>query len=93
MLNSFCNPKQPITNLELKSQDCTIEGSTVLLTFYSQDNKQADNKQIISNSPYCVPYSSCKVSLENLVMDQPIIPQLIIAFILSTRLLHIVLIL
>ena len=25
---------------------------------------------LISNSPYCLPYSSCDVSLENLVLDQ-----------------------
>ena len=29
-----------------------------------------------SNSPYCLPYSSCDVSLENLVMDRLIIPEL-----------------
>ena len=34
--------------------------------FHSQD--------LISNSPYCLPYSSCDVSMENLVLDQFIIP-------------------
>ena len=28
----------------------------------------------ISNSPYCLPYNLCDVSLENLEFDQPIIP-------------------
>ena len=46
-----------------------------------------------SYSPYCLPYSSCDVSLENLVLDQLIIPQLIFFFILITCLLDIVLIL
>ena len=27
-----------------------------------------------SNSPFCLPYGSCDVSFENLVMDQLIIP-------------------
>ena len=27
-------------------------------------------RDLLSNSPYCVPYSSCNVSLENLVLDQ-----------------------
>ena len=30
-------------------------------------------QDLISNSPYCLPYSSCDVSLENLVLDQLII--------------------
>ena len=37
-----------------------------VLTFNSQD--------LIHNSPYCQPYSSSDVSLENLVLDQLIIP-------------------
>ena len=47
----------------------------------------------VSNSPYCLPYSSCDVSLENLVLDQLIIPVIDIFFILITCLLDIVLIL
>ena len=47
----------------------------------------------IFNSPYCLPWSSCDVSLENLVVDQPIIPQLRFYLILITCLLDIVLIL
>ena len=47
----------------------------------------------ICNSPYCLPWSSCDVSLENLVVDQPIIPQLRFYLILITCLLDIVLIL
>ena len=33
-----------------------------------------NSEDLISNSPYCFPYSSCDVSLENLVLDQLIIP-------------------
>ena len=51
------------------------------LTFNSQD--------LISDSPYWLPYSSCGVSLENLVLNQLIIPQLIFFFILITCLLNI----
>ena len=32
------------------------------------------SKISFSNSPYCLPYGSCDVSFENLVMDQLIIP-------------------
>ena len=28
----------------------------------------------ISDSPYCLPYNSCSVSSENLILDQVIIP-------------------
>ena len=51
-----------------------------------------NSQDLISNSPYCQPYSSCDVSLENLVLDQLIIPQLIFFFILITCLLDFVLI-
>ena len=40
---------------------------------------------------YCLPYSYCDVSLENLVLDQLIIPLLIFSYILITCLLDIVL--
>ena len=43
---------------------------------YSQD--------LNSNSPYCLPYKSYNVSLENLVLDQLMIPWLIFVFILIT---------
>ena len=33
-----------------------------------------NSQDLISNSPYFLPYSSCDVSLENLVLDQLIIP-------------------
>ena len=33
-----------------------------------------NSQDLISNSPYCLPYSSCDVNLENLVLDQLIIP-------------------
>ena len=47
----------------------------------------------ICNSLYCQPYYFCNVSLENLVLDQLIIPKLIFFFILITYLVDIVLIL
>ena len=50
-------------------------------------------KDLISNFPYCLPYNSYDVSLENLVLEQLIIPLLIFFFILITSLLDIVLIL
>ena len=50
-------------------------------------------QDLISNSLYCQPYSSCDVSLENLVLAQLIIPQLIFFFILVTCLLDFALIL
>ena len=50
-------------------------------------------QDLMSSSPYCLPYSSCNVSFENLVLDQPIIPQLIFFFILITCLIDTVLIL
>ena len=52
-----------------------------------------NSQGLISNSPYYLPYSSCDVSLENLVLDQLIIPLLIFFFILITCLLDIVLML
>ena len=48
---------------------------------------------ILSNTPYCLPYSSYDVSKENLVLDQLTIAQLIFLFILITSFLDIVLIL
>ena len=51
------------------------------------------SKDLICNFPYCLPYNSYDVSLENLVLEQLIIPLLIFFFILITSLLDIVLIL
>ena len=34
----------------------------------------SNSQDLTSNSPYCLPYSSCAVNLENLVLDQLIIP-------------------
>ena len=47
----------------------------------------------ICNSPYRQPYNSYNVSSENLVLDQLIIPKLIVSFTLITCLVDIVLIL
>ena len=52
-----------------------------------------NSQDLISNSPYYLPYNSCGVSLENLVLHQLIIPYLIFFFFLITCLLDIVLIL
>ena len=52
-----------VFNLRLYAFNCK---PTMSRPFNSQD--------LISNSPYCLPYSSCDVSLENLVLDQLIIP-------------------
>ena len=40
----------------------------------------------VCNSPYCQPYNSYNVSSESLVLDQLIIPKLIIFYILITYL-------
>ena len=37
-------------------------------------SKPFNSQDLISNSPYYLPYSSCDVSLENFVLDQLIIP-------------------
>ena len=61
-----------------------------------KQKKMRRRKQLklqVSKSPYCLPYSSCDISLENLVLDWLIIPLLIFFFILITCLLDIVLIL
>ena len=50
-------------------------------------------QDLISNSPYYLPYSSCDVSLENLALDQLTISLQIFFFILITCLFAIVLIL
>ena len=36
--------------------------------------KPFNSQDLISNSPYCLPYSSYEVSLEDLVLDQLVIP-------------------
>ena len=43
-----------------------------------------NSQDLISNSPYCLPNDSHYVSLENLVSDQLVIPQLTFLFILIT---------
>ena len=82
--------------------DCSILFSPFLLLsrwfrlFLSlPKNKQGafNSQDLISSSLYCLPYSSCDVSLGNLVLDQLIIPLMIFFFILITYLLDIVLIL
>ena len=46
-----------------------IESGMTLVVHIELFNTQ----DLISNSPYCLPYTSCDVSLENLVLDQLII--------------------
>ena len=46
-------------------------------------------QDLISNSPYCLLYSSYDVSTENLLLDQLIIPELMFFFILITSLLEV----
>ena len=57
----------------------------LFLPFHYQD--------LISNSPYCLPYNSYDVNSENLALDQLKIPALTFFFILMTCLLDIILIL
>ena len=57
------------------------------------DCQPFNSQDLVSNSPYCLPYSSCHVSLENLVLEQLIIPSLVFCVILITCVLDIVLIL
>ena len=57
----------------------------LFLPFHHQD--------LISNSPYCLPYNSYDVNSENLALDQLKIPALTFFFILITCLLDIILIL
>ena len=59
------NRKQPHISHSSDNQEPWILVSHVL-TLNSQD--------LISNSPYCLPYSSCDVCLEKLVLDQLTIP-------------------
>ena len=49
-----------------------------------------NSQDVISNSPYCLPYNLYDGILENLELDQTIIPQLIFFFILITYLFDIV---
>ena len=72
------------------------KGDSETLSRHAQDSnfsKPFDSQDLISNSPYCLPYSSGDVGLENLVLDQLIFPKFLFSFILITCLLDIVLIL
>ena len=54
--------------------------------------KPLNSQDLISNSLYCLLYNSYDVSLENLELDQPIIPKLIFFYILISCLLDIIII-
>ena len=64
-----------------------------ILTLKYKTNLTLKLPDQICNSPYCQPYSSYKVNIENLVLDQLIIPKLIYFFILIAYLVDMVLIL
>ena len=51
-----------------------------------------NSQDLISNSTYCLPYSSCDISFENLVLDQLITLQMIFFLVFITCLLDSVLI-
>ena len=53
-----------------------LERDTVKVKYFAQE---------ICNSPYCQPYNSYKVSLENCVLDQITIPKLMFFSILKNR--------
>ena len=54
--------------------------------------KPLNSQDLISNSPNCLLYNSYDVTLENLELDQPIIPKLIFFYILISCLLDIIII-
>ena len=54
------------TLLEYVTLICCLSGTYDYITFKFQD--------FIGNSLYCLPYNLCDVWLENLELDQPIIP-------------------
>ena len=60
-----------------------IESGMTLVVHIELFNTQ----DLISNSPYCLPYTSCDVSLENLVLDQLITCLLDIVLILRGEIL------
>ena len=60
-----------------------IESGMTLVVHIELFNTQ----DLISNSPYCLPYTSCDVSLENLVLDQLITCLLDIVLILRREIL------
>ena len=79
--------------LESDTQSATTEKIfTDRLSQKGEIPKPCNSQDLISNSPNCLPYNSYNVSLENLKLDQLIIPQFIFFFILITCLLDIVLI-
>ena len=65
----------------------------LILKLRETNHKPFNSQDLINNALYCLPYSFCDVSLEDLVLDQLIIPLLIFFYILITCLLDIELIL
>ena len=66
LLSHLCWANSRISFTELPLSKFKAIMADVSTLYNSQD--------FISNSPYCLPYSSCDVSLEDLVLDQLIIP-------------------
>ena len=54
--------------------------------------KPLNSQDLISNSPNCLLYNSYDVTLENLELDQPIVPKLIFFYFLISCLLDIIII-
>ena len=55
--------------------DAVLNLRKVWLSFYINTSELLPLLHpFISNSPYCVPYNSCDVCSDNLVLDQLIIP-------------------
>ena len=44
------------------------------LSSWSETFNPSNSYDFIGNSPYCLLYNSCDVHLENLELDQPVIP-------------------
>ena len=65
----------------------------LILKLRETNHKPFNSQDLFNNAPYSLPYSFCDVRLENLVLDQLIIPLLIFFYILITCLLDIELIL
>ena len=72
-----------VHNRQFSGFACVVFFFHILFTMHRWDHgmwfsniksKNFNPLTLINNSPHTLPYSSCDVSLENLVLDQPIIP-------------------
>ena len=64
--------KKSVTTIVKAFQDkeTSVGGEENLFNLFNLFSSQ----DLFSNSPECLPYSCCDVSLENLILDQHIIP-------------------